>query len=131
MAVTWGQFARYRQKGLDARRATQCDQARVYLPEAARAMTALANGAQGDERSSGRQQSATRLLDLARDCEQAKRENRKTPTLSDAKSRMESSSESEGAESSADRWIVKEKPKLRFDDVAGLDDVKEDIRLKM
>jgi transitional endoplasmic reticulum ATPase len=27
--------------------------------------------------------------------------------------------------------VVKEKPALRFDDVAGLDDVKEDIRLKM
>src|SRR5205814_9738989 len=33
--------------------------------------------------------------------------------------------------SGADKWIVKEKPKLRFDDVAGLDGVKEDIRLKM
>src|SRR4029078_9334673 len=31
----------------------------------------------------------------------------------------------------ADQWIVREKPSLRFDDVAGLDDVKENIRLKM
>ena len=38
--------------------------------------------------------------------------------------------ESEG-ESSAQQWIVKEKPSLRFQDVAGLEDVKEDIRLKM
>ncbi|MDB5288932.1 MAG: hypothetical protein JWL69_173, partial [Phycisphaerales bacterium] len=39
-------------------------------------------------------------------------------------------SESEG-EQSAQQWIVKEKPSLRFNDVAGLEDVKEDIRLKM
>src|SRR5437868_12938109 len=44
---------------------------------------------------------------------------------------MESASESESNDASADKWIVKEKPSLRFADVAGLDDVKEDIRLKM
>ena len=31
----------------------------------------------------------------------------------------------------ASQWIVKEKSGLKFADVAGLDDVKEDIRLKM
>jgi transitional endoplasmic reticulum ATPase len=109
----------------------QWDQARLYLLEAARAMTALAKDAQGDELRDGRQQIAARLLELARDCEQAKRENRRTPVQSAAPGRAESSSESEGGETTADRWIVKEKPKLRFDDVAGLDDVKEDIRLRM
>ena len=28
-------------------------------------------------------------------------------------------------------WMVKEKPTLRFADVAGLEDVKQDIKLKM
>src|SRR5580765_6887749 len=105
MAVTWEHFERYRQKGLDARRALQWDAARLYLLEAARAMTELAKDAQGDELRAGRQQIAQRLLELARDCDQAKKENRKTPTLSDAKNRMESSSESEGENSSADKWI--------------------------
>ena len=41
MAVTWDQFERYRQKGLDARRAGQWDSARIYLLEAARSMVAL------------------------------------------------------------------------------------------
>src|SRR5437868_3229102 len=44
--------------------------------------------------------------------------------------KSEKSEEAEGGPS-ADQWIVKEKPKLRFADVAGLDSVKEDIRLKM
>src|SRR5688500_16798095 len=46
MAVTWEHFERYRQKGLDARRAMQWDQARLYLLEAARAMATLAKEAQ-------------------------------------------------------------------------------------
>jgi transitional endoplasmic reticulum ATPase len=130
MAVTWETFERYRQKGLDARRAMQWDTARLYLLEAARAMTDLAKEAQGDELRAGRQEIATKLLELARDCEKAKKENRRTPGLSEAKGRMEASSEGESTDG-ADKWIVKEKPNLRFDDVAGLDDVKEDIRLKM
>ena len=131
MAVTWEAFERYRQKGLDARRAMQWDTARLYLLEAARAMTELAKEAQGDELRAGRQEIATKLLELARDCEKAKRENRRTPPTRSSTSRSaEASEEGEGGDG-ADKWIVKEKPKLRFDDVAGLDDVKEDIRLRM
>ena len=48
MSVSWETFERYRQKGLDARRAMQWDTARLYLLEAARAMTTLAKEAQGD-----------------------------------------------------------------------------------
>src|SRR5439155_11077817 len=136
MAVTWETFERYRQKGLDARRAMQWDTARLYLLEAARAMTELAKEAQGDELRAGRQEIATKLLELARDCEKAKKENRRTPGLSGSptagpKSRMSSSAQESESESDggADKWIVKEKPSLRFDDVAGLDGVKEDIRL--
>src|SRR6185436_822702 len=40
------------------------------------------------------------------------------------------SSEGEDGKNASD-WIVRERPSIRFDDVAGLDDVKEDIRLKM
>src|SRR5438477_10076695 len=132
MAVTWETFERYRQKGLDARRAMQWDTARLYLLEAARAMTELAKDAQGDELRVGRQEIATRLLELARDCDKAKKENRRTPGRSGSptagpKTRMTSASESESeSQGGADKWIVKEKPKLRFDDVAGLDGVKED-----
>src|SRR6266446_10529085 len=99
MAVTWETFERYKQKGLDARRAMQWDSARLYLLEAARAMTDLAKDAQGDELRAGRQEIAARLLELARDCERAKKENRRTPTLSEAKGRMEASSESNDSES--------------------------------
>ncbi len=129
MSVSWDSFERYRQKGLDARRAGQWDSARIYLLEAARAMLELSKQAQGDELKEARQQTSSKLLELARDCDQAKRSNRKSQ-IPNRKEARESSSESDGA-ATADQWIVREKPKLRFGDVAGLDDVKEDIRLKM
>ncbi len=133
MPVTWDTFERYRQKGLDARRAGQWDSARVYLLEAARAMVDLSKDAKGEDLREGRRQMANRLLELARDCEKAKAETRRPPPAGGRKSGgvpREGSSESEGG-TSASQWIVKEKPSIRFADVAGLEDVKEDIRLKM
>jgi transitional endoplasmic reticulum ATPase len=128
MAVTWDTFERYRQKGLDARRAGQWESARIYLLEAARAMLELSKAAQGDELQNARRETAQKLLELARDCDQAKREKRSQPVRSGRPETAQG--ETEGGPS-ADQWIVKEKPKLRFDDVAGLEDVKEDIRLRM
>ena len=131
MSVTWDSFQRYQQKGLDARRAGQWDSARIYLLEAARAMLELSKSAQGADLKEARREMSAKLLELARDCESARKENRRqaAPARRGGGGK-EGSSESEGG-SSADQWIVKEKPSLRFDDVAGLDDVKEDIRLKM
>jgi transitional endoplasmic reticulum ATPase len=132
MGASWDTFERYQQKGLDARRAGQWDSARVYLLEAARAMVDLSKQAQGEELREGRRLMAQRLLELAKDCETAAREGRKQAPLRRGSSQANTpaASESEG-EKSAQQWIVREKPSLRFDDVAGLDDVKEDIRLKM
>src|SRR3954471_959549 len=135
MAVTWDSFQRYQQKGLDARRAGQWDSARIYLLEAARAMVALSKDAQGEELKNARREMAAKLLDLAKDCEAAKSENRRSPASQPRRGGghagpRETSSEADGG-ADASQWIVKEKSGLKFADVAGLDDVKEDIRLKM
>jgi transitional endoplasmic reticulum ATPase len=134
MPATWDTFERYKQKGLDARRAGQWDSARIYLLEAARAMVELSKDAKGDDLREGRRQMATRLLELARDCDEAKVENRRSAPAPSRRSNggnsREKSSEADG-ETSASQWVVKEKPSIRFADVAGLEDVKEDIRLKM
>jgi len=126
-AMNWDTFERYRQKGLDARRAGQWDSARIYLLEAARAMLELSKQAQGEELRDGRREISAKLLELAQDCQKARTENRKPGTAQP----RESASESAGSGSDASKWIVREKPSIRFDDVAGLDSVKEDIRLKM
>jgi transitional endoplasmic reticulum ATPase len=124
--ISYDTFERYRQKGLDARRAGQWDSARIYLLEAARSMVELSKQAKGEELKEARTQMAAKLLDLARDCVKAKGENRRAGTAAPA----ESSSESEGSKNGS-QWMVKEKPTLRFADVAGLEEVKQDIRLKM
>src|SRR6185503_9336035 len=88
------------------------------------------------ELKEARRQTAAKLLELAKDCERAKSENRKRPGVPrKAGGGSGSGGDEKGAESesggSADQWIVKEKQNLKFDDVAGLERVKEDIRLKM
>src|SRR2546429_455841 len=75
--VSFDSFQRYQQKGLDARRAGQWDSARIYLLEAARAMLELSKTAQGEELKEARRQMSAKLLELARDCENAKKENRR------------------------------------------------------
>src|SRR2546421_8889204 len=131
MSTSYDTFERYRQKGLDARRAGQWDSARIYLLEAARAMVELSKDAQGEDLRDARRATASKLLELAKDCEKAKSEKRKSGLGSRVSSvGKEKTQEQEGG-GSADQWIVKEKPNLKFDDVAGLDGVKEDIRLKM
>src|SRR6476646_7841501 len=103
MPVTWDSFQRYQQKGLDARRAGQWDSARIYLLEAARAMLELSKAAQGEELRNARREMSQKLLDLAKDCDAAKKENRRQPGMSRRSSGGgggwaggEQSSESEG-----------------------------------
>src|SRR3954465_4431322 len=105
MSVTWDSFQRYQQKGLDARRAGQWDSARIYLLEAARAMLELSKSAQGEELRNARREMSQKLLDLAKDCDAAKKENRRQPRLSRGGGGGEQSSESEGGPS-ADQWVV-------------------------
>ena len=69
MSVTYDTFERYRTKGLDARRAGQWESARVYLLEAARAMALLAREESSERLKEARQETARKLLDLAKDCE--------------------------------------------------------------
>jgi transitional endoplasmic reticulum ATPase len=134
--TSYDTFERYKQKGLDARRAGQWDSARIYLLEAARSMLELSKTATGEDLREARKQTAAKLLDLARDCDKAKIENRSRPGFRSADNRQsgisnrQSQGESEGAANASD-WIVREKPSIRFDQVAGLEDVKENIRLKM
>jgi transitional endoplasmic reticulum ATPase len=128
MATTYDTFERYRKKGLDARRAGQWDSARIYLLEAARSMLDLSKQAQGEELREARRQTSAKLLELAKDCEKAKGESRRPGVVRETD--RESTSPG-GSSTNASQWLVKEKPSVRFDDVAGLESVKNDIRLKM
>ena len=138
MAVTLDHYQRYAQRALDAYKAMNYDVAREYFLRAAEVMTLLSKQADSEELREVRRQVAEKALERAKQCEQAKKnqQNRPRPrggsTSTKTKGRPDAPDESDGEDGAdADKWIVKEKPKLRFDDVAGLDDVKEDIRLRM
>src|SRR3954470_15628836 len=110
--VTYDTFERYQQKGLDARRAGQWDSARVYLLEAARAMVELSKDATGEELKEARRQTASKLLELAKDCERAKTEGRRRPGIARKSGGTGGGNDEKGSEAeggaSADQWIVKE-----------------------
>jgi len=141
MSVTYESFERYRQKGIDARRAGQWDSARIYLLEAARSILELSKTAQGEELKQARREMAQKLVDLAKDCEKARAENRRVTQMGRrgaGGTAGGASKESGGGggndddeEKDASQWVVKDKPDLKFSDVAGLEDVKQDIKLKM
>src|SRR2546430_4924354 len=99
--ISYDTFERYQQKGLDARRAGQWDSARVYLLEAARAMVELSKDAVGEELKEARRATATKLLELAKDCERAKEQKRKGSGVWPASSggKSEKSEEAEGGAS--------------------------------
>ena len=103
-------FERYRQKGLDARRAGQWDSARIYLLEAARAMTILAKDAQGEELQQGRRDMAAKLLELARDCEKAKEENRRQPQIRRGGGSQSRETTAEGDCERVERWLPPHHP---------------------
>ena len=126
MPTTWDTFERYKQRGLDARRAGQWDSAKVYLLEAARSMIDLSKAAQTPDLQQARRDTAERLYELAKDCDAAKHSKRQT-----AGQKRQTNDAAEPGESNAEDWIVREKPSVRFADIAGLEDVKEEIRLKM
>ena len=128
MPADFDSFERYKQKGLDARRAGQWDSARVYLLEAARSMLKLSESAIGDELRNARRATSAKLLELARDCDAAKKSSRRPGVAAPRPTEPEAISPGTTGDSP---WLVRDKPKVRFADIAGLEAVKQDIRLKM
>ncbi|HEX8342391.1 MAG TPA: ATP-binding protein [Tepidisphaeraceae bacterium] len=130
MPTSFDTFERYKQRGLDARRAGQWESAKIYLLEAARAMLDLSKSADSQPLVQSRRDTAQRLLELAKDCDAARQARR---PASQARRTATAAGNNESAEpaTSAEQWVVKERPTVGFDDVAGLSDVKEEIRLKM
>lgn len=131
-SVTYDTFERYRSKGLAARQAGEWESARLYLLEAARAMALLAREESSERLKEARQETAKKLLDLAKDCEA--RKNEPPPRRQRAQAKSGGGGQG-GGEEEGDKdgtsFLVKEKPTVRFDDIAGLDEVKEEIRLRM
>ena len=127
MAVSFSTFDRLKSKGVAAYKKGDYLAAKSYLVDAAECMVELAESAKSPDAQRQHEELAAELIDLAKDCDRLHKSGARGRPPGTARQR-----EKEG-DSGADAsdWIVKEKPDLGFDDIAGLDDVKEDIRLKM
>ncbi|UCE59765.1 MAG: ATP-binding protein [Phycisphaerales bacterium] len=123
MTVSFATFDRLKGKGIAAYKRGEYLAAKAYLVDAAECMVELAQKTKSPEARRQQEELAAELVDLAKDCDQLHKSPKK------ARQRQREKEDDSGADASD--WIVKEKPTIGFDDIAGLEDVKEDIRLKM
>jgi len=120
-------FEKHKAKGIARFRMGELEEAKYHFLKAAEYLLQLARQSEGRLREV-RMKQAGELVTLAKTVKERK-----------AKAREKAAAIKAGApDSKADRddeipkeWTLAEKPKLRFDDIAGLEDVKEQIRVKM
>ncbi|MBN1491727.1 MAG: ATP-binding protein [Phycisphaerae bacterium] len=122
MATSFATFERLKDKGVSAFKAGDYPTAKSYLIQAADCMIEMAEATPDESRRRHHEQLATELIDLAKDCDRL--------SGSPGKRRAPLREADDGGADASD-WLVREKPTIGFDDIAGLDDVKAEIRLKM
>jgi transitional endoplasmic reticulum ATPase len=127
MPASFATFTRLKDKGLAALREGDHLAARPYLLQAAECMIELAEETPDPQQRADQEAYARELLELARDCD---RRARAGPG-GGAAVRDRSRDGGDEDESQAADWIVREKPTITFEDIAGLEDVKQEIYLKM
>lgn len=128
MPATFATFTRLKDKGLAALRGGDYASAKPYLLQAAECMIELAEETQDASQKADQENYARELMELAKDCDRKVRSGPRGGGAAGARDRAKDDGDN-GV--SADDWVVKEKPTVRFDDIAGLDDAKGEIALKM
>jgi transitional endoplasmic reticulum ATPase len=123
MGVSFSTFERLKSKGVEAYKAGNFRAARTYLADAAECMIELAEAAKSPETRRKHEELAAELIDLAKDCERRHR--------SPQGGRTKQREKEDDSTADVSDWIIREKPAIGFDDIAGLEDVKQEIRLKM
>jgi len=120
MPANFSTFERLKDKGITAYKAGEFAVARTYLVQAADAMVELAENTQSEKLRKQHEDLARELIELAKSCDQRK-----------VAARPARAKEDDDRTTDANEWVVREKPSVTFGDIAGLDDVKQEIRLKM
>jgi SpoVK/Ycf46/Vps4 family AAA+-type ATPase len=129
--ATYATFQRLKDKGLAAVKAGDYAAARPYLIQAAECMVELAEASLDASQRTEQESYAKELMDLARDCDRRlKRGDKPAPGGLRSRDRARGG-EGEDAGADASDWMVRERPNVRFEDIAGLEDVKDEIYLKM
>ncbi|MEK6675865.1 MAG: ATP-binding protein [Planctomycetota bacterium] len=142
MAVSFDTFDRLKTKGVAAYQNGEYLAAKTYLVDAAECMIELAAAAKTADARRQHEEVAAELIQLAKECDRLHSGGRRgKPGQHGGRggggggpgragtNRQAAESDDDGADASD--WVIREKPKIGFDDIAGLEDIKEDIRLKM
>ncbi len=124
MSVSYDTFERLKERGLAAYKNGDYPAAKPFLMQAADAMIKIAADTSDAAQRQRRKAMAAELIEFAKQCD-LKGEHRKEER------RRAASGEDDEKGANAQDWIVRDKPSIRFDDIAGLEDVKHEIRLKM
>jgi len=123
-------FEKHKAKGIARFRMGELEEAKYHFLKAAEYLLQLAKETEGPLREA-RMRQARELVDLAKNVRQKKQEIRQKVAERKAGLPAEASAKAGAPDGVPSEWTLAEKPKMRFDDIAGLDDVKEQIRIKM
>jgi transitional endoplasmic reticulum ATPase len=121
-------FEKHKGRGLKAFRSGDLPEAKYNFLLAAQYLMELARETGEKKLRKIRTTKAMELVELAKNLKEKRKEIREK--ISASRGAPSGTSTAEGEET-PDDWMVAEKPGLRFDDIAGLEEVKEQIRLKM
>jgi transitional endoplasmic reticulum ATPase len=119
-------FEKHKAKGIARFRMGELEEAKYHFLKAAEYLLQLAKESEPKLRAA-RMKQAQELVTLAKTVKERKEQIREKAAAIKA-----GAPPSDGENKSIPKdWTLSEKPKIRFDDIAGLDDVKEQIRIKM
>ena len=130
MTVSFGTFERLKAKGVAAYKRGDWRAAKSYLADAAQCMVEMAEKAKDEDARRQREEIAAELIDLAKDCDQFQKEGRQGGTKARRHGGKQRAAEEDSGADASD-WVIRDKPDIGFEDIAGLEDVKQEIRLKM
>lgn len=119
-------FEKHKAKGIARFRMGELEEAKYHFLKAAEYLLQLAKESEPKLRAA-RMKQAQELVTLAKTVKERKAQIRERA----AAVKAGAPAGDEENKSIPKDWTLSEKPKLRFDDIAGLDDVKEQIRIKM
>jgi len=131
MTVSFATFDRLKSKGVAAYQNGDYLASKTYLVDAAGCMLDMAAAAKTPDARRQHEELAEELIELAKDCDRLHAGGKRgKPAPRGGKGGGQRVKEEEGGSDASD-WIVKDKPNIGFGDIAGLEDVKQEIRLKM
>jgi len=130
MAVSFTTFERLKSKGVAAYKNGDYLVAKTYLIDAAECMIEMGEAAKTSEAKRQHEELAAELIDLAKDCNRLHGSGARAKGGARGVGGAQRERDDDSGADASD-WIVKDKPTIGFNDIAGLEDVKQEIRLKM